>query len=33
MQPNPSLAGLTQQAQRDLSSVVDALKAVEDKPK
>lgn len=33
MQPNPSLAGLTQQAQRDLSSVVDALKAVEDKKK
>ena len=33
MQPNPSLAGMTQQAQRDLSSVVDALKAVEDKPK
>ena len=33
MQPNPSLAGMAQQAQRDLSSVVDALKAVEDKPK
>lgn len=29
MQPNPALAAMTQQAQKDLTAVVEALKAVE----